>query len=1075
MKQILASLALLLALAFTAQAAVYRAGFRQGRFWLNYSKTVPSFDQDAYAATSWDWTLSAMMCNVTGNAGASGVNPVSGNTWDWQNYYGYVYDGEMWMEAGTTYTFGGNFDDGSAILVDGAVAWAQGEPGGTGSGYNNWVAPRTYTPDATGWHALKLLVWDWEGGKNITSGALSATMWNTNGTTTAAPTSDWSKFADDGSGTLFRAKLSDGYLRIVTASATAGGYAVTVENLAPQAVEMKLFAGATDLGETDTGWTSESQSVSFAAGETKDIEFAWTAGGTPVYRIYLSGEDTSLLTAKGFWEWSEARTFRFVPSVSAAFSATTATSATVSVTCGYAESMEGSSPDIAVTAYYGPVSGGHDPSAWANSTNYPAMQPGNFTDTFTCAAGESCNVVFAASINGGEPVWSDILTFGASLVSIAAPERVLECETEAQSITLARGAADGWQAITVNLAYTGDTADFSTLPSTVEFGVGETEKSVSFSMVDNAASDGNRTLVVAIAAGSNYVAGAAASASILVVDDETAAQVCEWTGGGNGTDWSDPNNWSTHAVPTKIDTALFGENVTANLTVTMTSDATARLVRFESAAEVKLGAAATPAFDAMDMAVAEGAGIVRIASNLAFDKEATFSVATNATLALAYVGGTADLVKEGPGRIVLSGNNNSSGRTAGATIVKAGRLEFASTGKLLGRQLVVGGFGEPAVAYATYVSQWNWNPMSGDYVGVFEVGDKGVLDLSANQNSVQLQSMSRFSVFKGGTLKLGKTRVLTTGADAVHFFLEGAVESSPNGELNMASSGRLVIPDTRDNALVFDGSIRCKGDYYSGGAYEGGTAWGSRYPRFFVADIPGVPVDFVLNGHVYGQGEGDGFDKRDPGVMRMTSSNGYGGKSASEGMTRVHGGTLLLDNVEGSATGKSRVEVAKNSTLGGTGFLCGLENSPNAVLSVVGAEGAPATVAPGTIDDATGDHVYGTLTVGSAVHSTTATFGNYGRLAVRVGATQAADALIVHGSVDISATGTELVVSADPKASGGTYTILEADAISGTFANVVAPGRGWKIVYETKEVDGEPIVTRIDLIVPEMGTVLIVR
>ena len=647
MKKTLIGIAVIAA-TLAAQATVYRAGFRQGRFWLNSEKKIPSFEQDAYAANSWDWTLSAMMCNVTGNAGASGVNPVSGNTWDWQNYYGYVYDGEMWMEAGTTYTLGGNFDDGSAILVDGAVAWAQGDPGGTASGYNNWVAPRTYTPDATGWHALKLLVWDWEGGKNITSGALSATMWNTNGTTTAAPTSDWSKFADDGTGALFRAKLSklsDGYLRIVTASATAGGYAVTVENLAPQTVEMKLFAGATDLGETDAGWPSESQTVSFAAGETKDIAFAWTAGGTPVYRIYLSGEDTSLLTAKGFWEWSEARTFRFVPSVSAAFSATTATSATVSVTCGYAESMEGSSPDIAVTAYYGPVSGGHDPSAWANSTNYPAMQPGNFTDTFTCAAGESCNVVFAASINGGEPVWSDILTFGASLVSIAAPERVLECETEAQSITLTRGAADGWQAITVNLAYTGDTADFSTLPSTVEFAVGETEKSVSFSMVDNAASDGNRTLVVAIAAGSNYVAGAAASASILVVDDETAAQVCEWTGGGNGTDWSDPNNWSTHAVPTKIDTALFGENVTANLTVTMTSDATARLVRFESAAEVKLGAAATPAFDAMDMAVAEGAGIVRIASNLAFDKESTFSVATNATLALSYVGGTADLVK----------------------------------------------------------------------------------------------------------------------------------------------------------------------------------------------------------------------------------------------------------------------------------------------------------------------------------------------------------------------------------------------------------------------------------------------
>ena len=375
------------------------------------------FDQDAYAANSWDWTLSALMCNVTGDAGASGVNPVSGKTWDWQNYYGYVYDGEMWMEAGTTYTLGGNFDDGSAILIDGAVAWAQGDPGGTGSGYNNWVAPRTYTPDTTGWHTVKLLVWDWEGGKTITSGALSATMWNTNGTTTAAPTSAWSKFADDGSGALFRAKLADTYLHVVTAGATAGGYAVTVENLAPQAVEMKIFAGAADLGETDAGWTSESQSVSFAAGETKDIEFAWTAGGMPVYRIRLSGTDASLQAYGDFWEWSEARTFLFVPSIAAAFVSTNDTSATVSVTCGYAESMTGSSPDIAVTAYYGRTNGGHDPSAWANSTNYPAMQPGTFADTFTCLLGTRCSVVFAASINGGEPVWSDVLTFGVTLIS----------------------------------------------------------------------------------------------------------------------------------------------------------------------------------------------------------------------------------------------------------------------------------------------------------------------------------------------------------------------------------------------------------------------------------------------------------------------------------------------------------------------------------------------------------------------------------------------------------------------------------------------------------------------------------
>ena len=1059
MKKTLIGIAVV-AVALAAQATVYRAGFRQGRFWLNYSKTVPSFDQDAYAANSWDWTLSAMMCNVTGNAGASGVNPVSGKTWDWQNYYGYVYDGEMWMEAGTTYTLGGNFDDGSAFLIDGAVAWAQGDPGGTGSGYNNWVAPRTYTPDTTGWHTVKLLVWDWEGGKAITSGALSATMWNTNGTMTAAPTSDWSKFADDGTGALFRAKLSDGYLRIVTASATAGGYAVTVENLAPQAVEMKLFAGATDLGETDAGWPSESQTVSFAAGETKDIAFAWTAGGTPVYRIYLSGEDTSLLTAKGFWEWSEARTFRFVPSVSAAFSATTATSATVSVTCGYAESMEGSSPDIAVTAYYGPVSGGHDPSAWANSTNYPAMQPGNFTDTFTCAAGESCNVVFAASINGGEPVWSDILTFGASLVSIAAPERVLECETEAQSITLTRGAADGWQAITVNLAYTGDTADFSTLPSTVEFAVGETEKSVSFSMVDNAASDGNRTLVVAIAAGSNYVAGAAASASILVVDDETAAQVCEWTGGGNGTDWSDPNNWSTHAVPTKIDTALFGSDVLANLTVTMSENAVAKLIRITTANDVSLGAAATPSINAIDVEVAEGAGTFRYATTFAIGTTFTMTVATNATAVVNNITGTGDMVKRGPGRLVFGSDANRAG---GTTYLEAGRIEFGGNKNLFGTKIVVGGEGEDAVAYCTYGNGWNFSPFYGS-VAVLEVKDKGVFDLRANNNSPQLQTLSSVRVEKGGALHLGKTRI-NTGGNGDNFFIEGTVTGDAASGLYM-QSGNFVVPATGEGMFVMDGGASVRTAHY------------------VIADNPDVPVEMVLNGKIdsnnWPKSNQDGIVKQGDGVMRLTAENEFGGANNWQGTTKVSGGTLLVDNVSGSGTGKSWVWVEAGATLGGTGRIGGLQDSENARLSIGGSSEAAAVVHPGTIDDATGEHIAGMLTAGSTDQACPTAFNNYSKLAISVCERGAVDSLDVYGKVTISETGSVLDIAAYGiavgKAKGGTYTILSAtEGIVGTFATVQKPKNSWKVNYESEEVDGEQVVKRITLTVPGVGFSVIVR
>ena len=1059
MKKILVGLVAIVA-AFAAQATVYRAGFRQGRFWLNNSKTVPSFAQDAYTANSWDWTLSAFMCNITGSAGANGTNPVSGKKWDWQNYYGYVYDGEMWMDAETTYTFGGNFDDGSAILVDGAVAWAQGDPGGTASGYNNWVAPKSYTPDSTGWHKVKLLVYDWEGGKSITCSALSATMWNTNGITTAAPQSDWHKFEDSGSGALFRAKLADTYFRVVTAAATANSYFVTIENLAPQTVEMKIFAGASDQGETDAGWTSESQSVSFAAGETKNIEFAWSGNDTPVYRIYLSGEDTSLLTANGFWEWSEARTFRFVPSVSAAFSATTATSATVSVTCGYAESMEGSSPDIAVTAYYGPVSGGHDPSAWANSTNYPAMQPGTFTDTFTCAVGSSCRVVFAASIDGGEPVWSDVLTFGASLVTISAPERILECEDAQQTITLTRGADDGWQGITVNLAYVGDTADFGSLPESVTFAVGETEKVIPFTMVDNDAADNDRTLVVAIAAGDNYVAGESASVSILVVDDETSAQVCEWTGEGDGNGWDDKDNWSTHTVPTKIDTVLFGDGVTANLAVAMVDSAIARLIRVTTANEVKLGTAATPSFNGIDVSVEEGAGKITYVATFAIDATFTITVAKDAMAVVTGMTGTGDMVKNGAGRLVFA---SDASRTGGTTYLESGRIEFGGNKNLLGTRLVVGGKGEDAVAYCTYGNEWNFSPFY-ESSAVIEIKDKGVFDLRANNTSPQLQTLSAVRVEKGGALHLGKTRI-NTGGNGDNFFIEGTVTGDAASGLYM-QSGNFVVPATGEGMFVMDGGASVRTAHY------------------VIADNPDVPVEMVLNGKIdsnnWPKSNQDGIVKQGDGVMRLTAENEFGGANNWQGTTKVSGGTLLVDNVSGSGTGKSWVWVEAGATLGGTGRIGGLQDSENARLSIGGSSEAAAVVHPGTIDDATGEHIAGMLTAGSTDQACPTAFNNYSKLAISVCERGAVDSLDVYGKVTISETGSVLDIAAYgiavDKAKGGTYTILSAtEGIVGMFATVQKPKNSWKVNYESEEVDGEQVVKRITLTVPGVGFSVIVR
>ena len=57
---------------------------------------------------------------------------------------------------------------------------------------------------------------------------------------------------------------------------------------------------------------------------------------------------------------------------------------------------------------------------------------------------------------------------------------------------------------------------------------------------------------------------------------------------------------------------------------------------------------------------------------------------------------------------------------------------------------------------------------------------------------------------------------------------------------------------------------------------------------------------------------------------------------------------------------------------------------------------------------------------------------------------------------------------------GGTYTIVEADAITGTFATVTKPKSSWKVTYVSDPED-ETVVKRIDVTVPANGFAIIVR
>jgi autotransporter-associated beta strand protein len=257
-----------------------------------------------------------------------------------------------------------------------------------------------------------------------------------------------------------------------------------------------------------------------------------------------------------------------------------------------------------------------------------------------------------------------------------------------------------------------------------------------------------------------------------------------------------------------------------------------------------------------------------------------------------------------------------------------------------------------------------------------------------------------------------------------------------------------------------------------------------RTAHYVIADNPDVPVEMVLNGKIdsnnWPKSNQDGIVKQGDGVMRLTAENEFGGANNWQGTTKVSGGTLLVDNVSGSGTGKSWVWVEAGATLGGTGRIGGLQDSENARLSIGGSSEAAAVVHPGTIDDATGEHIAGMLTAGSTDQACPTAFNNYSKLAISVCERGAVDSLAVYGSVTISDTGSVLDIVADGiaigKAKGGTYTILSAtEGIVGTFATVQKPKNSWKVTYVSETVGEETVVKSILLAIPSKGLAVYVR
>ncbi|MBR3085004.1 MAG: hypothetical protein IKH04_01230 [Kiritimatiellae bacterium] len=520
---------------------------------------------------------------------------------------------------------------------------------------------------------------------------------------------------------------------------------------------------------------------------------------------------------------------------------------------------------------------------------------------------------------------------------------------------------------------------------------------------------------------------------------------CRWTGAAGNLSWNDPGNWSSGTVPASKDTAVFPEGMLIqDAVVSLDAPQSVGTILDESGVSFRIGSAddiaegrtltlrnlerhndsdstlvlAVPAVFATDEAgtnrLTVAAGIVRFGDTVSADELYQPVLINGAgTVALAGVGGTPQ-----PHFLVRSGILQPERQAALKANVTVGGGEFEAQLKCTVNQ-AISGVNSITAATNGFVRlrQTAWSLMCDNLVA----RDGGVIDVSGFGYKVFLSG----GTVQGGELQCGSYNgqgIFCSASDLPSFFRSGF-------RFNQYGPATISV---EDGAAIIDLTI-------DGAMFWAGDSWNS-------------------------------YSKTGSGTLRMRGT--FGGTSSAP--FRLNGGTLLCDNASGTPIGNTALAVGGGATLGGCGFIGGTERGN---VTATGYSTSPATIAPGSIDETTGAHIFGTLTVGTESQTNAVVFGNHSKLAISAGQ-QGADALVVHGTVDISATGTQLAISAVgamDRVRAGTYTILEADAITGQFATVTAPKSSWRVDYVSEEVEGEPVVKRITLTVGGAGTVMVFR
>jgi len=280
------------AVVLAADAAVHVPGLVQAKF------TGSSTDKTSDIASSSTLAYAAgpIMANTSGSA-----KDWNGSSWSWGGNTVFGYLGEMWVEAGTTYTFGKSVDDWTYIVVDGTTVIDNGQ-------YNS-ILFGSYTATETGWTPIEIRVGNGGGGAGLANSAKYGVAYNTVTNTVSADfkaaSNGWTALLDPGDCSLLRVAYSDADYATIEGVAVDGADLVVTASFTglAGAGTLTAFYGAGD-GETTPGdWDANAVAATPAAGDTASAQYRVAGAGSAAFVAFRLSATVG--TSTPIQQWSD--------------------------------------------------------------------------------------------------------------------------------------------------------------------------------------------------------------------------------------------------------------------------------------------------------------------------------------------------------------------------------------------------------------------------------------------------------------------------------------------------------------------------------------------------------------------------------------------------------------------------------------------------------------------------------------------------------------------------------------------------------------------------------------------------